>query len=195
MDRRNFLGTAALLGAAIGLPPARASNAPLNREPHMARSDNGLSDFDFLVGEWRLHHRRLKERLAGSTTWEEFEGTSSARKILGGLGNMDDNWIDLPGGAYHGASVRLFDPATGLWRIWWFDARTPAIPLDPPVAGRFENGVGTFLTKDTFKGRPIIVRFIWSDITPTSARWSQAFSPDDGKTWETNWTNTLTRTA
>lgn len=155
----------------------------------------GLGDFDFWIGDWRVHHRRLKDRLAGSTTWEEFEGTSSSRKILGGLGNMDENWLDLPGGAYKAATVRLFEEKTGLWRIWWFDARTPGGNIDPPMAGRFEGGVGLFLADEMFRGKPIKVRFTWSGITPTTARWEQAFSPDEGKTWETNWIMENTRTA
>ena len=74
-----------------------------------------------------------------------------------------------------------------MWSIWWFDGRTPS-ELDPPVTGRFENGVGTFYSDDTFKGKPIRVRFTWSNITAASAHWEQAFSADGGKTWETNWT-------
>lgn len=152
----------------------------------------GLADFDFWPGDWRIHHRRLKERLAGCTDWEEFGGTARAQKIMGGLGNMDDNWIELPGGAYAAVTVRVFEPASGLWRIWWFDARYPS-RLDPPMVGRFEEGVGTFYCDDVFNGRPIRVRFIWSNITPTTARWEQAFSPDAGDTWETNWTMDMTR--
>ncbi len=154
----------------------------------------GPPDFDFLVGEWRVHHRRLKERLANSNTWEEFQGSSRMVKILGGFGTFDDNWIGLPGGAYAGATVRVFDPKAGIWRIWWFDARFPTT-VDPPVAGRFDDGIGTFLGNDTFRGRPIVVRFVWSDITATSARWAQSFSPDDGKTWETNWVMDFSRAA
>lgn len=147
----------------------------------------GLHDFDFLIGEMKTHHRRLKERLAGSTEWIEYSGTLSARKILGGYGNMDDNFIEMPGGSYWGATFRAFDAKTGEWRIWWLDSRYPANPVDPPMKGRFENGVGLFLADDTFNGRPIKVRFIWSRITARSARWEQAFSADGGKTWETNW--------
>lgn len=155
---------------------------------------SGLSDFDFWPGEWRVRHRRLKARLAGSTEWDEFEGTSCARKILGGLGNLDDNFINLPCGAYTAATLRMFEPATGLWRIWWFDTRYPG-HIDPPVVGRFEDGVGRFECEDAYEGKPIRVRFTWSRITPVSCRWEQAFSPDCGKSWETNWYMDNTRTA
>lgn len=154
---------------------------------------DGRDGFDFLVGRWRVAHRRLRRRLAGDTQWEEFGGVSEMRQIIGGLGNVDDNVIELPAGTYRAATVRAFDPATGLWSIWWIDGRNPR--LEPPVHGRFENGVGTFLGDDVFEGRPIRVRFIWSEITARSARWEQAFSPDGGTSWETNWIMTFTRDA
>lgn len=154
----------------------------------------GIHDFDFLAGEWRIRHRRLKERLAGSTEWAEFTGTQKAQLVMGGQGNIDDNVIDLPGGAYRAVTLRAFDPKTGLWSIWWLDGRTPQGPLEPPMRGRFQNGVGLFYADETFNGKPIKVRFIWSNITKTSARWEQAFSPDGGKTWETNWVMNFSRT-
>jgi hypothetical protein len=147
----------------------------------------GLHDFDFLVGEWRVHHRRLKARLAGSHEWVEFEGTSSAHKVMGGWGNMDDNVLDLPGDPYRAVTLRAFDPKTGLWAIWWLDGRDPHAALDPPVKGRFDQGVGTFYADITFEGKPVRVRFVWSHLTPKTLLWEQAFSPDGGRTWETNW--------
>jgi hypothetical protein len=145
----------------------------------------GVNDFDFFIGNWRVHHRRLKERLANSHEWVEFDGTSNAQKILGGLGNMDDNVLNFPGGTYRAVTFRTYDPAKKLWSIWWIDSRHPG-PLDPPVIGRFENGVGTFYADDTFNGKPIRVRYLWTNLSPTP-RWEQAFSEDEGKTWETNW--------
>jgi hypothetical protein len=151
------------------------------------RDHAGLHDFDFLVGHWRVHHRRLKERLANSLEWVEFEGTSALRKIMGGYGNIDDNVLEFPGGAYRAAGLRSFDASSGQWSIWWLDGRTPLGPLEPPVKGGFRDGIGTFLADDTFNGKPIRVRFEWSGITSTTCHWEQAFSSDDGVTWETNW--------
>ena len=155
---------------------------------------NAPADFDFLIGSWRVHHRRLKARLCGSDEWEEFGGTSVARKILGGYGNVDDNIIELPAGTYRAASVRSFDPKTRIWSIWWLDARTPE-RLDVPVIGKFEAGVGTFFADDTWEGKPIVVRFIWTMPDLDQPRWEQAFSPDGGRTWETNWVMNFTREA
>jgi hypothetical protein len=153
---------------------------------------SSANDFDFFHGRWAVHHRRLKDRLAGCTEWEIFGGTTAVQPLLGGAGNVDDNVIELPAGAYRAATFRAFDPATKQWAIWWLDGRHPHA-VDVPMIGRFENGIGTFFADETFRGQPIKVRFLWSGITPTSARWEQAFSPDGGKTWETNWEMDFTR--
>jgi hypothetical protein len=180
-----FSLAAGILAAALTAPAQSSQDAP---KPAQTAPDlTGLHDFDFLVGEWRVHHRRLKERLAGSREWLEFDGTCSMRKLMDGWANVDDNVINLPGDAYRGVGLRSYDQKTGQWAIWWLDGRNPFGDLDPPVKGRFESGVGTFYADDTFKGKPIRVRFVWSHVTPTSAHWEQAFSPDAGRTWETNW--------
>jgi hypothetical protein len=152
---------------------------------------SGVHDFDFLIGEWRVHSRKLKERLVGNQEWEEFEGTIHSMKTLNGFGNIDDTVFNLPSGDYRGMAPRAYDPKTGLWAIWWIDARNPHGAVDPPVKGRFVNGVGTFYADDTLRGKPIKVRFTWSHITGNTAQWEQAFSGDGGKTWETNWTQRL----
>ena len=157
------------------------------KPPQGSPNLSGLHDFDFLAGSWRVHHRRLKERLADSHEWVSFEGTCTMRPLMDGYGNVDDNFLDMPGNPYHGVGLRSYDTKTGEWAIWWVDGRMPHSPLDPPVKGHFENGVGNFYSDDTLRGKTIRVRYTWSHITPTSARWEQAYSPDAGKTWETNW--------
>lgn len=155
------------------------------------RPDDGRRDFDWLIGRWTVAHRRLRRRLAGDDTWDEFAGASELRPLIGGLGNVDDNIVGLPEGPYRASSVRLFDPKLRRWSIWWIDGRV--LTFEPPVHGGFENGVGTFLGDDTFEGRPILVRFIWSEIAANSARWQQSFSPDGGQSWELNWDMRFTR--
>jgi hypothetical protein len=150
-----------------------------------------VNDFDFLIGNWRVHHLRLKERLAGNREWIEFEGTCVMQKILGGAGNMDENFLDFPGGAYHAVTVRTYDAAKKQWSIWWIDGRSPS-QLEPPVVGEFTNGVGTFYAADSFKGKPIRIRFLWTNLA-TKPHWEQAFSEDGGNTWETNWTMDFTK--
>jgi hypothetical protein len=144
-------------------------------------------DFDFLAGSWIVQHRKLKHRLTHSDEWEIFSGTCDMRMLLGGAANVDDNVLNTPEGMYRAASLRAFDAVTKKWSIWWLDGRHHPGQLDPPVTGEFRNGVGLFFGDDTWNGEPIKVRFMWSDITPNSARWQQAFSADGGKRWETNW--------
>lgn len=152
---------------------------------------NGSHDFNFFFGDWQVQHSRLKNRLAGSTEWVTFEGRTTVRPILGGLGNFDENVIGLPDGEYEACTLRLFDPATGDWAIRWIDARN--LKLDEPVFGRFEQGIGHFYGDDIVDGRQIRIRFIWSDLTGQSCRWAQAFSLDAGASWETNWIMDFTR--
>lgn len=180
---------AALLSMFV--PGLCAGQPAQNSADKMLQNDSRLSepphDFDFLIGSWQVHHRRLKERLANNREWIEFEGTSVVQKVMGGYGTVDDNVIELPGGAYRAAGLKAFDRQSGQWSIWWLDARMPQGPLDPPVRGYFRDGVGTFYSDETFDGRPIRVRFRWSGITPTTCHWEQAFSIDGGASWETNW--------
>ena len=157
-------------------------------EPTMdttSRAD-GQHDFDFLIGHWTVRHRRLKARLAGCSDWESFAGHATMQPLMGGQANVDDNLLKFPGGSCRAASLRCFDPRTGLWAIWWLDARRPQ-QIDVPVRGRFEGGVGRFHADDQLDGRPIRVRFVWCGITPHAAHWEQAFSADGGRSWETNW--------
>jgi hypothetical protein len=155
---------------------------------------SGPSDFDFVIGTWQVAHRRLKDRLANSQEWVAFPGTMETRKVLGGLGNVEDNVLHLPEGSYRALAIRSYNPAEQAWAIWWLDGRTPWT-LDTPVKGAFAHDVGLFFAEATFQGRPIKVRFTWSRVTADRLRWEQAFSPDAGANWETNWTMDFTRTA
>lgn len=138
-------------------------------------------DFDFEVGDWRVAHRYLR---AATKEWVPVDGTCDAGPLMGGWANLEEHVI----GAYRAVGLRAYDPKTAEWSIWWLDGRDPAGALDPPVRGKFENGVGTFYGDLTLDGKPARVRFVWSRVTPTTARWEQAYSTDAGKTWETNWT-------
>ena len=151
----------------------------------MENQNDGRNDFDFLMGTWKVRHRTLKDRLKGSEEWIEFEGDTVARKILNGIGNLDDNLIHMKTGPVHAITLRLFNPTSKEWSIYWSTDRTGI--LDVPVIGGFKDGVGQFYSQEVFEGRHIYSRFIWSKITATACQWEQAFSEDGGKTWETNW--------
>lgn len=182
---KSFRGTfaACALVAAIGsFAPAHSPN--VSGVPQAAINLAGLHDFDFLVGEWRVHHLRLKPN---SQEWVEFDGTCSNHKVMDGKANLEEHTLNAPNGAYRAVALRSYDSKAGQWAIWWLDGRYPSGPLDPPVKGRFENGIGTFYSDYTQDGKPMRVRFRWSNITPTSARWEQSTSSDGGKTWAANW--------
>lgn len=146
-------------------------------------------DFDFVYGKYQVHHQRLVKRLQGSTDWETFDSIHIGAPLLDGLGNMDE--LRLPDGTTIGMSLRFFNLQTRQWSIYWVSSRDGI--LQPPVVGTFSDGVGVFEGKDIFDGNPILVRFRWSETNTTTPRWEQAFSPDNGQTWETNWIMTFTR--
>jgi hypothetical protein len=191
---RITLAMPVLIAVLAPIIPAYASE-DTPKTMHGIANLTSLHDFDFLVGDWRVHHRQLKARLANSHDWVEFDGTLSMRPLMRGFANVGDNMFNVRGGAYRGVSLRSYDPKTGQWAIWWLDGRDPFGDLDPPMKGRFvnANGVGIFYADDTFNGKPIRVRFTWSHITHNSAHWEQAYSADDGKTWETNWISDFQR--
>lgn len=149
----------------------------------------GVHAFDFLHGRWTVAHRRLKQRHVGSQDWDVFGATATCEPRLGGLVNVEE--IAMPERGVSGVSLRSFERATGLWSIWWISSLEGR--LQPPVTGGFENGVGLFEGDDVDDGRPIRARYVWSDITSRSARWTQSFSLDDGATWEANWVMDFTR--
>ena len=158
---------------------------------------DGRQDFDFFVGSWQQENRkRVRPLVPDDDEWVEFESFSEARPILGGLGNVDTfSAPQFPGRpGFEGFSLRLFEPETGFWRIWWASTVGNG-QLDPPVLGRFDDGVGIFECDDVLEGVPLKVRFTWRDITSVSAVWEQSFSFDDGATWDANWTTRHARAA
>jgi hypothetical protein len=166
-----------------------------NEPERLSGADDGRHDFDFFFGAWeQTNHKRVRPLVKGDGEWIDFDSKTEARPILGGLGNIDTfeapQFPARPG--FEGFSLRLFEPQTGLWRIWWASTVGNG-QLDPPVVGRFQDGVGLFECDDVIEGVPLRVRFTWKDITPTSATWEQAFSFVGGATWDTNWVMQATR--
>lgn len=148
------------------------------------------ADFEFFVGTWDSRQRRLIKPLAGSDEWEVFSGVTRCWSVFGGAANVDE--VTFPSQGTGGLSVRLLDPVSGDWSIYWASRRDGILQL-PPVVGRFDDGVGRFYSEETYQGQLITVRYTWSGITGTSARWEQAFSADSRQSWETNWIADFTR--
>lgn len=151
-------------------------------------SKAAAGDFDFLNGEWSIHNRRLTD--AGSNTWEEFPGEATCWTVLFGGGSIEE--LRIPAKQFFGMGIRLLDVNQKAWSDYWVNARNGILNL-PPQTGHFENGVGTFIARDTHEGKEILVRGIWDEITPDSCRWWQAVSYDLGATWQPNWFMKWTR--
>jgi len=149
---------------------------------------DGAHDFDFLIGDWKAHVKRLPDRLVGSTAWIEYEGISRHKKILDSNANFEEFEVDNPEKHLHikAQTLRLYNPDSHQWSIYLVDADKGTLGL-PPVVGQFTGTRGEFYDQEEYKGRSILVRYVWTNISPKAARMEQAFSDDGGKSWEANW--------
>jgi hypothetical protein len=174
--------------AAAQEPPAPVSVAKPDEYAYSTARTGNLHDFDFLSGAWTLRNRRLVRRLVGSDQWEEFPAVDCAQIYLGAVVNVDE--LHFPTKGWAGVTVRNFDLEKHQWSIYWVSSRKGQ--MTPPVYGGFTGDRGEFYGEDEDEGRPVKVRFLWIKQGPDHAHWEQAFSLD-GKTWEVNWVNELTR--
>jgi len=196
-SRRHFLVASASTACALVLPDAFAAAADSSNRQDTTKTmteqpDDGRHDFDFFHGLWQIQNQRLKQRHVGSNEWAQFEARIDCRPILGGLGNIDEYRTDFGGGIV-GISLRLFNPQTRQWSDAWANRRDGALGV--PAMGRFADGVGTFIGRDRDDERAVLSRALWSQVTPDSLHWDQAFSLDEGRTWETNWRMQMKRIA
>lgn len=194
-DRMERIGQWALSGAALALlaiAPVPAI-AAVETMPAVQTHD-GAHDFDFLIGDWKAHVRRLPNRLVGSSEWVEYDGISNHKKLLGSNSNFEEFDVQSADGKLHikAQTLRLYNPETRQWSIYLVDVDKGTLGL-PPVVGEFTGKRGEFYDQELWKGRAIIVRYLWLDISPHAARMEQSFSADGGKTWETNWICELSR--
>jgi len=149
----------------------------------------GHGDFDFLIGSWDVSSRRLKDLFVGCEEWDEFPATSRSWGLFEGAASVDE--ITFPTRGFSGLTLRIYDPERKHWSLYWVTSGNGI--LLPPVVGQFVDGRGDLYGDDVHDGRAIRVHYIWSRITPTSARWEQEFSVDGEQTWETNWTMEFSR--
>ena len=154
---------------------------------------DGSRDFDFAFGEWDLRLRRLQRPLSGSTTWSEFSGRTSCRPIWDGRGQVEEFRATDPadGRSLEAVTLRLYHPDSHEWSLYWVNRRNPVIST--PQKGKFVDGRGEFLDRDTINGKAVMVRYLWTQTTTESPHFEQAFSTDEGRTWETNWVTDQTR--
>jgi hypothetical protein len=189
--RRTVIAATLATGAGVAIaaqaaPSATASAVDPNRD--------GAHDFDFLIGDWKAHVRRLPDRLVGSTDWIEYEGISNHKKILDSNSNFEEFDVRSPAKNLRikAQTLRLYNPDSHQWSIYLVDVDKGTIGL-PPVVGQFTDGRGEFFDQEDYKGRAILVRYMWLNLSPNAARMEQSFSPDGGKTWEVNWICALSR--
>ena len=193
---RRYIAVAALSVAALFVGSAYAearssSDEPGTKTQQTSRERDGQHDFDFEIGTWKTHLKRLLHPLSGSTTWVEYEGTTVVRKVWNGRANLVELVADGPAGHFEGLNLRLYNPQSHQWSLNFASVNSGS--MSQPTIGGFKNGRGEFFDQETFNGRAIFVRFVISDITPNSCHFEQAFSDDGGKTWEVNWIATDTR--
>jgi hypothetical protein len=157
-----------------------------------ATQGDGQHDFDFEIGNWTSHVKRLLHPLTGSTTWVEYDGTTVVNKVWNGRANLTELEADGPAGHLENLSLRLYNPESHQWSLNYANSRGGTVSL-PPTVGEFKDGRGVFFDMEPINGKNVLVRNVWSDITADSCRFEQAFSDDAGKTWETNWIAVDTR--
>lgn len=162
--------------------------------PVVADQHDGSHDFDFLIGNWKAHVRRLPERLAGSHDWVEYDGVSNHKKLLDSNANFEEFEVDNPDKHLHikAQTLRLYNSESHQWSIYLVDVNKGVLSL-PPVVGQFRGKRGEFFDQEEYKKRMILVRYVWLNISPTAARMEQSFSADGGTSWEVNWICELSR--
>ena len=180
------------VSAALFLLLPDGAAAQTSQPAHLHASRDGQHDFDFEEGTWKIHLKRLVHPLTGSSEWTEFDGRSVTRKVWDGRAWLEEFETNGPSGRIEGLTLRLYNPQTGEWSLYWANGKKGTIEL-PPTVGEFKGGVGEFYDQELYNGRSIFVRYQWSRITSMSAHFEQSFSTDGGKTWEVNWITDQTR--
>ena len=153
---------------------------------------DGSHDFDFNIGHWHTHIRRLVNPLSSDAQkWIELDGTVAVRKVWGGKAQLEEIEADGPNGHWEGLTLFLYDPETHQWSQNY--AGSAEGKLETPSIGEFKNGRGELYDQETFNGRSILVRGVWSNIVQDSHQFEISFSDDGGKSWEPVFSANLTR--
>jgi hypothetical protein len=192
------LATLATILALFQLVGATLSQ-PAYSQPTLTH--DGSHDFDFLIGDWKAHLRRMIDRKTGVTTsdprtgtWVEYNGVCNDKKLLNTNANFEQ--FDVRDFRTHllfrGQALRMYDPASRQWSIYGLDLDKGELGL-PPLIGQFTGKHGEFFDSELRNGRMVQVRYVWSDVSPKSARMEQSFSPDGGRSWAVNWIVDLSR--
>ena len=160
-------------------------------EPPTATARDGRHDFDFNFGVWKTHIRRLTHPLSGSTEFIELKGTVTVRKVWDGRTQLEEIEADGPKGHWEGLTLFLYSPQAHQWSQTF--ASSTMGTFAGSLIGEFKDGRGELFSQDTFDGRSILVRGVWSGITPNAHRYEEDYSGDGGKSWEPVFVADLTR--
>jgi hypothetical protein len=174
--------------AAIAFAAAAAAGAA---SPPKITEQDGQHDFDFDIGVWQTHIKRVLDPLSGSTDSIELKGTVTVRKVWDGRAQLEEIEADGPNGHWEGLSLFLYNPEAHQWSQSFSNSKNGV--LTSPMIGSFKNGRGELFAQDTFHNRTILVRAVWSDIKPDSHTYQESYSDDGGKTWALSFTANLTR--
>jgi hypothetical protein len=192
--RKRKIFAPVILGMALGMALAASLQAQTTSDPADLPQRDGSHDFDFLIGDWKAHVRRLPDRLNKSNVWDVYDGISNHHKLLDSNANFEQFEVTSTDKKLHikAQTLRMYNPATRQWSIYLVDLDNGTLDT-PPVVGAFNGKRGEFYHQEILKGRTILVRYVWLDLSPSSARMEQSYSPDGGKTWEVNWICELSR--
>ena len=157
-----------------------------------ASATSSARDFDFLQGRWQVKNRKLKQRLANCQEWDSFNSRITLEPTLLGQANVERYFAQFGDAPFEGMAVRLFNPSTRLWRIYWIDSNNPQMD-EHPVEGSFSDGIGRFYATGDWYGEPIVVLCQRDARNPEQPFCSQAVSPHAGQSSQWNWTMHLTR--
>ncbi len=174
--------------AAVCAHPSSALSGPVQRPTEV---HDGQHDFDFNFGTWKTHIKRILDPLSGSSQSIELSGTVTVRKVWGGRAQLEEIEADGPNGHWEGLTLFLYNPQAHQWSQSFVNGQSGV--LNAPTIGAFKDGRGELFASDTFKGRSILIRGVWSDIKTDSHRYEESYSDDGGKSWAPAFIATLTR--
>jgi hypothetical protein len=175
------------LGAIACAHEARAADTPAAN----AALRDGQHDFDFNLGVWRTHIRRVLDPLSGGTHSMEMNGTVSVRKVWDGRAWLEEIEADGPNGHWEGMTLFTYNPQAHQWSQNFVDSQNGVVTS--PLIGEFKNGRGELFAQDTRGGRTLLIRAVWSDITPDAHHFEESYSDDGGKSWVPVFIASLTR--
>jgi len=187
----NWIATDTRVAMESGMSAERSQTAPATAVGGSAKGPDGQHDFDFELGSWKIHLKKLMHPMTGSTTWVEFDGDSVTRKVWDGRAQLEQFETDGAAGHIEGLTLRLFNPQSQQWSLYWANSRDGLLVV--PQIGEVKNGQGEFYAQDMLDGKSILIRFIWTNMTTSTPHFEQSFSNDGGKTWEVNWITDQTR--